>query len=450
MSHFNASSDPSNKGFAVTHRSVLAIAVPMTLAYLSTPLLGLVDMAVIGRLGDPALLGGIALGGIIFDLVFTTFNFLRSGTTGMTAQALGARNEEEIRATLLRAFVLAALGGLVIIAVQTPVRDIGLWFLGGSREVQSASVRYFDVRVYSAPFLLANYAILGWFIGLGRAGTGLMLQLFLNGLNIALSLWFVVGLGWSVEGAAFATVLSEISTTAFGLVLVFASAGRGAGPPVAIVFHRRLLVRMMTVNRDIMIRSFALLYAYAFFMARSADQGDTILAANAVLEKFILVAGYFLDGLATAAEQLAGRAVGARYRPAFDRTLKLTAIWSFAMAIGLAAFFYVLGPAMIAFMTTSPEVREIGNLYLIWAVLAPLLGVLAFQMDGVFIGATWSETMRNMMLLSLAVFIAAYYVLFPVLGNHGLWLAMELFLGLRGITLLAACRKRAAQTFAAT
>ncbi|WP_428647594.1 MATE family efflux transporter [Roseibium sp.] len=449
MSNPNAGGNPSSLGFSVTHRSVLAIAVPMTLGYLSTPLLGVVDMAVIGRLGNPALLGGIALGGIIFDLVFTTFNFLRSGTTGLTAQAFGAQHEEEIRATLLRALVIAALGGLCVIAVQTPVRDIGLWFLGGSKEVQSATVRYFDVRVYSAPFLLANYAILGWFIGMGRAGTGLILQLFLNGLNIALSLWFVVGLGWSVEGAAFATVLSEISATCLGLVLVLASVEKGSWPSAAIVFDRRLLIRMMAVNRDIMIRSFALLYAYAFFMARSADQGDTVLAANAVLEKFILVAGYFLDGLATAAEQLAGRAVGARHRPAFDRTLKLTALWSFSMAAGLAAVFYVFGPALIAFMTTAPEVREIGRTYLIWAVLAPLLGVLAFQMDGVFIGATWSATMRNMMLLSLAVFIAAYYALFPVLGNHGLWLAMELFLGLRGLTLLAACRKRAAETFVA-
>ncbi|MCX2723650.1 MATE family efflux transporter [Roseibium salinum] len=449
MSHVPSPGDPSTLDFAVTHRSVLAIAIPMTLGYLSTPLLGVVDMAVIGRLGDAALLGGIAMGGIIFDLVFTTFNFLRSGTTGLTAQAFGARNEEEIKATLLRALVIAAIGGLAVIAIHAPLRETGLWFLGGSKDVQTATSRYFDVRIYSAPFLLANYAILGWFIGLGRAGTGLALQLFLNGLNIALSLWFVIGLDWSVEGVALATVFSEIAATLLGLALVLASVKRGSWPAAAIVFNRRLLVRMMAVNRDIMIRSFALLYAYAFFMARSADQGDTVLAANAVLEKFIIVSGYFLDGLATAAEQLAGRAVGARHRQAFDRTLKLTALWSFALAAGLSVIFYLAGPAMIAFMTTAPDVRELADTYLIWAVVAPLLGVLAFQMDGVFIGATWSETMRNMMLLSLAAFIAAYYALFPLLGNHGLWLAMELFLGLRGITLLFACRKRAAETFAA-
>jgi len=448
MSPSQAANDPSKLAFSVTHRSVLAIAIPMTLGYLSTPLLGVVDMAVIGRLGDAALLGGIALGGIIFDLVFTTFNFLRAGTTGLTAQALGAKHDEEIKATLLRALLIALAGGLLVILLQSPIREAGQWFLGGSAEVQSATARYFDVRVLSAPFLLANYVILGWFIGLGRAGTGLLLQLFLNGLNIALSVWFVVGLNWSVEGVAFATVLSEIATTVLGLVLVLATVGRGSWPKPAVIFNRRLLIRMMALNRDIMIRSFALLYAYAFFMARSADQGDTVLAANAVLEKFIMVSGYFLDGLATSAEQLAGRSVGAKHRPAFDRTLKLTAIWSFAMAFLLSAVFYLFGPAMIDFMTTAPDVRAIGNTYLIWAVLAPLLGVLAFQMDGIYIGATWSDTMRNMMLLSLAVYIAAYYALFPLMGNHGLWLALGLFLGLRGITLLAACRGRADRTFA--
>ncbi|TYC52840.1 MATE family efflux transporter [Rhodobacterales bacterium] len=447
MSNASPVANPYNRGFSVTHRSVLAIAIPMTLGYLSTPLLGVVDMAVIGRLGDAALLGGIAMGGLMFDLVFTSFNFLRSGTTGLTAQALGASDEEEMNATLLRALVLATLGGLIVIAFQVPVREAALWFLGGSADVQSATTRYFDVRVYSAPFLLANYAILGWFIGLGRATTGLALQLFLNGINIVLSVWFVIGLDWSVEGAALATLLSEVSATTLGVILVLASVKRGSWPKLSVVFDRRLILRMMAMNRDIMIRSFALLYAYAFFMARSADQGDAVLAANAVLEKFVVVSGYFLDGLATAAEQLAGRAVGARYRPAFERTLKLTALWSFVLSGGLALIFFLTGPALIDFMTTAPEVRDQASIYLVWAILAPLFGVLAFQMDGVFIGATWSSTMRNMMLLSLALYICAYYLLFPVLGNHGLWISLILFLGIRGITLLISCRKKTAETF---
>ncbi len=447
MSQRPVLTDPDNLAFTVTNRSVLAIAVPMTLAYLSTPLLGVVDMAVIGRLGDAALLGGIALGGIIFDLVFTTFNFLRSGTTGLTAQAVGGRDNVEIRATLLRALVIALAGGLLVLACQAPLLQAGLWFLGGGPEVQSATKRYFEIRLYSAPFLLANYAILGWFIGLGRAGTGLALQLFLNGLNITLSVLFVIVLDWNVEGVALATVISEVAATLVGGIVVLSGARGGTWPSLAVIFDRRLLMRMMVLNRDIIIRSFTLLYAFAFFMARSADQGDIVLASNALLEKFIMVSAFFLDGLATAAEQLAGRAVGARYRPAFDRTLKLTALWSFALAGMVAAVFWISGPALIAFMTTAPEVRLMAETYLIWVVLAPLCGVLAFQMDGIFIGATWSSTMRNMMLLSLAVYLAAYYGLFPILGNHGLWMAFLLFFGVRGLTLLAACRRRAAETF---
>jgi len=262
-----------------------------------------------------------------------------------------------------------------------------------------------------------------------------------------LSVWFVMGLGWSVEGAALATVLSEAAAAAFGLILILARPRPGSWPPVEVVLDKRLLLRMMALNRDIMIRSFALLYAFAFFMARSADQGDTALAANAVLQKFILLSSYFLDGLATAAEQLAGQAVGARARAAFGRALKLTALWSFAMAAFLTLVFSLFGPLLIDVLTTSPEVRAFARDYLVWAALMPLLGVLAYQMDGVYIGATWSGTMRNMMLVSLAAYIAAYYAFFPIFGNHGLWLAISLFLGLRGLTLLATCRRRTNETF---
>ncbi|MBO6758369.1 MAG: MATE family efflux transporter [Roseibium sp.] len=435
------------KAFSVTHRGVLAIAVPMTLAYLSTPLLGVVDTAVIGRLGDAALVGGIALGGVIFDVVFTTFNFLRSGTTGLTAQALGAHNQSEMRATLLRALIIAVGAGVAVIALQQPLKSAGLYFLGGSTAVQDATALYFDVRVYSAPFLLANYVILGWFIGLGRAGTGLALQFLLNGLNILLSIWFVVGLGWGVAGVAGATVISEAVTIIAGGILVLRTARGGGWPATAQVFEKRLLLRMLALNRDIMIRSFTLLFAFAFFAARSADQGDVILAANAILEKLVILAAYFLDGLATAAEQLAGRAVGARHRPAFDRAVRLTALWSFAVAAVLSLVLVSLGGVLLDLMTVSEDVRLVGRDYLFWAAAAPLFGVLAYQMDGVFIGATWSKDMRNMMLLSLAVFLAAYYALFPSMGNHGLWFALVLFLGIRGISLALICPKRAAVTF---
>jgi len=241
--------------------------------------------------------------------------------------------------------------------------------------------------------------------------------------------------------------LSEAAACLAGLLLILRAARGTVWPRWSVVFNRRLLLRMMAINRDIMIRSFSLLFAFAFFTARSADQGDVLLAANAILEKFFLVGGYFLDGLATAVEQLAGRAVGARYRPAFDRAVKLTTLWGFALALCLALVYFAAGPLLVDLMTVSPGVRELGRIYLPWAALTPLFGVLAFQMDGVFIGATWSRDMRNMMLLSLAIYIAAYYTLFPLMGNHGLWLSLEIFLGARGISLAAMCRHRANQTF---
>ncbi|MTI43047.1 putative MATE family efflux protein [Roseibium hamelinense] len=438
----------SQTAFEVSHRTVLAIALPMTLAYLSTPLLGVVDMAVIGRLGDAALIGGIAIGGVIFDLVFTTFNFLRSGTTGLTAQAFGARNQTEIQATFIRALLIAGLAGLGVVLLQKPLLQAGLFFIGGGPEVQNATAAYFDVRIYSAPFLLANYVVLGWFIGLGRAGTGLLLQLLLNGLNIALSIWFVIGLEWGVAGVAAATVVSEATACLAGLAAVLLINRSHDRPKLAIVFERRQILKMLSVNRDIMIRSFALLFAFAFFTARSAEQGETILAVNAILQKFVIVAAYFLDGLATAAEQLAGRAVGAKYRPAFDRSVRLTAIWSFGIAAVISCVFFAIGPQLLGFMTISPEVREAGRQYLIWAALAPLFGVLAYQMDGVYIGATWSKDMRNMMLLSLAAFVVGCLALVPFLQNHGLWLALIVFLGLRGASLAALCKSRADRTFA--
>lgn len=443
----SASNTGDQNIFSVTHKSVLAIALPMTFAYLSTPLLGVIDTAVIGRLGDAALVGGIAIGGVIFDLVFTTFNFLRSGTTGLTAQALGANDQSEIKATLLRAMAIATIAGLAVITLQVPLMEIGLRFLGGSPDVQSATTRYFDIRILSAPFLLANYAILGWFLGLGRAGTGLLLQLALNGLNIVLSIFFVIGLSWSIEGVALATVISEVVATLVGLGLILHTVKGTGWPSLAVVLNRHLVLRMVAVNRDIMIRSFTLLFAFAFFTARSADQGDVILATNAILQKLFIVGGHFLDGLATAAEQLAGRAIGARNRLAFDRMLKLTALWSFVLAACLAGFFLLAGPMLFDWMTVSADVRELGRVYLPWVAITPLLGVLAFLMDGVFIGATWSRDMRNMMLLSLVVYIAAYYALFPFLGNHGLWLALEIFLGLRGVSLMLICRQRADQSF---
>lgn len=442
-----SSPDAAIRPFTVTHRGILAIAVPMTLAYLSTPLLGFADVAVIGRLGDAALIGGIALGAVVFDFLGAIFYFLRSGTTGFTAQAFGAGDRVEIQATFFRAVLIAFAGGLAVALLGRPLLPLVIAAFGASPEVSAATLRYAEVRILATPFMLVGYVLLGWLLGLGRSGFALVLQTVLNGLNIVLNIAFVMGLGLGVAGTAAATALSEALVACIGLALILRSFARADRPSRARVLDRAALIRMVAVNRDIMIRSFALLFAFAFFASRGAALGDTLLAANALLMNFFLIGAYFLDGFAAAAEQFAGRAVGARYRPAFERSVKLTLVWGYALAFGAAALLLLCGPALIDFMTVNPDVRAAARTYLVWAALTPIAGVLAFEMDGVFIGATWTADMRNMMLLSLALFFAVWFIAGSILGAHGLWLALVVFLSARGITLFLRMRRRIAATF---
>lgn len=446
--------------FEVTHRSVLAIAWPTTLAYLSTPLLGLVDTGVVGRLGDAAMLGGLAVGAILFDIVFTTFNFLRSSTTGLVAQALGAGDAEEQRIVVVRSLILSVVMGFATLLAAPLVLLLGLWAMDVPPAVESATRTYFTVRVLAAPLTLLNYSVLGWLLGLAEARLALLLQTVLNGTNIALSVLLGLAWGWGIEGVAWATVIAEGIAACVGLWIAWSrlrsrqSAATGEehttqyGPLVwSLVFDSTALKRLFGVNFDIMVRSFCLLFAFAFFAAQGARFGEITLAANAVLLNFFLVAGYFLDGFATAAEQLVGRAVGARHRSAFDSSVRLTLIWGFVLA-GLATLvFWAAGPWVIDLLTTNEAVRAESGQYLFWAAITALVGVAAFQMDGVFIGATWSSDMRNMMLVSLIAFLFTWWVATPAWGNHGLWLSLEVFLGIRGVTLLARLPIRAERTF---
>jgi MATE family multidrug resistance protein len=420
----------------------------MTLAYLSTPLLGAVNTAVIGRLGDAALLGGLAIGAVIFDVVFTTFNFLRSGTTGFTAQAYGALDASELQAVFWRALILALVAGLIVVVLHNGILTAAFVFMGGSEPVREATATYYKIRVLATPLALANYVILGWLIGRGRALLALVIQTALNGINIILSIALVSGLGYGVAGVAWAAFIAETATAALGMVVVLRLLDKADQLDLARILDLGAFRRMLSVNGDIMIRSFALLFAFAFFTSRSAAEGDLVLAANQVLITFFFVGSFFLDGLATAAEQFAGRAIGARYRPAFERSLALTVGWGYAVAILLSAILWLAGTAIIAAMTTNESVRATALLYLPYAALTPVIGTLAFQMDGVFIGATWSRDMRNMMLLSVAVYLAAWWVLAPLLGIAGLWIALLVFLGVRGLALLVVCLRRIAPAFA--
>lgn len=426
---------------------MLAVALPMTLAYLTTPLVGIVNLGAVGQLGDPAPVGGVSIGALVFDIVFFTFNFLRSGTTGLVAQALGAGDRRDIAATLARALILAVGIGLALLILQRPIIVVAQSLIGGSAEVQAATTAYWNVRVFSAPFALVNYVVLGWLIGLGRAGSGLALQIVLNGVNIVLSILLVVGYGFGPAGVGWASLIAEAVTALAGLVLVVRFTERSVRPAWRAIFDRAAFQRMVAINRDIMIRTFALLFAFAFFTARSAAAGDVVLAANEILMNLIILAAYFLDGLAAAAEQLAGRAIGARHRPAFERTVRLTVGWGYAVGAAASLVYFVAGPLLVDAMTTSPEVRETARHYLLLAALFPVVGTLAYQMDGIFIGATWSADMRNMMLVSLAAYLGAWWILEHAFGVTGLWLALLVFLIVRGLTLVWRARVRVGPAF---
>ncbi|MEH6727020.1 MAG: MATE family efflux transporter [Hyphomicrobiales bacterium] len=442
----------SNTAFPVNSRVVVGLALPMTLAYLSTPLLGIVDTAVIGQLSNAALIGGIAVGAIIFDIIFNGFNFLRLSTTGLTAQALGRKDSKEQQAIYYRAVVLAGLLGLLTIALSKPFLEAGLYFINPSAEVEAAVRTYFTIRVLATPFSLINYTVLGWFLGLGKSGTGLLIQTVLNGLNIIFNVTLVLYYDFGIAGIAWGTFLAEALIAVAGCLMVHMQIRKRfeleERPSRKRVFDRTALIRMFSLNRDIMIRSFALLFAFSFFTAQGARQGDLLLAANALLMHFFITGGYFLDGLAVAAEQLSGRAIGAQYRRGFEQSVRLTTLWGFAMAAVLTFIFWFWGGHLIDIMTTEPNVRELARTYLPFAALTPVLAALAFIMDGLFIGATWSRDMRNMMLLSLILFLLAWWILLPLYGNAGLWIALWIFVSARGILLWYICRERISESFA--
>lgn len=435
--------------FDVTHRLVLSIAIPMTFGFMTTPLLGLTNTAVVGRMGNPEALAGLAIGAMLFDLIMGSFNFLRASTTGLTAQAYGRRDQHEQQAVFWRALISALGCGLVLLCLSPLLITAGLKLMGAEGAIAEATGTYFSIRILAAPAALANYAILGFVLGRGQGKVGLLLQAVINGINIVLSIYLGLSLDWGVAGVAWGTMAGETVGALAGLFIVLRGFNKAERPARAEIFSRHRLAELFALNRDILIRTFVLIGAFTIMTRIGTSFGAVTLAANAVVMNFFLLSGYYLDGLANAAEQITGRAIGARYRPAFDRGLKLTILWSFGLAALGSAFFFLAGPWLISVLTTSPDVQQAAETYLPWAAVTGLTGALAFLMDGVFIGATWSSDMRNRMLISFAGYLLMLAVFVPLFGNHGLWLAMNAFLLFRGFFLAVLVKPRADQTFRA-
>ena len=419
-------------GSDISHRRLFAIAVPVMVANLTTPLLGVVGTAVIGRLGQPHLLGAVAMSALVFDCTYWLFAFLRMGTVALTAQALGAGNAVEQRAVLFRALVVAGAIGLMLLALHRPLAIVIYDLMGGSAAVTEAARTYFIVRIWSAPFALGNYCVLGWLIGQARTGTALALQTVINLVNMAATAVLVLACDLGVIGAALGSVIAECAGFAAGLAIAWLLLRGHVGIGIATVLDRARTLRMLAINRDIMIRTAALITVFGFFTAKGARAGDTVLAANAVLHNLTLTGAFLLDGFATAAEQLCGRAVGARDRAGFARATRLVVGWGFCFGVTLSAVFVLCGATLIDLMTTSTEVRETARQFMIFAALVPIAGVLAFAFDGVYIGATWARDMRNLMMAALIIYFAVWWLLTP-LGNAGLWLSILAFFLARGV-----------------
>ena len=414
----------------ITHARVLAIAVPMTIANVTTPLIGVVGTAVIGRLGEAHLLGAVAMSSVVFDCLFWLFSFLRMGTVALTAQALGAGDVAEERATLIRALMVAVAIGLALILLQVPLGAIIYRLMGASAEVTRAAESYFYVRIWSAPFVLANLVLLGWFVGIAHAAIALGLQVAINLINLVVTTLLVLWFGFGVTGAAIGALVSEAAGTIAGLALALRIVDVRM-PATAQLFDRARLVRLFVVNRDILIRTAALIAAWGFFAAQGARQGDVVLAANSVLHNLMLIGAFFLDGFASAAGQLCGWAIGAGDGRAFSRSVRLSMSWGFGFGVATTAALLLAGPWLIDLMTASADVRLVGRDYLVYAALASVIGVFAFAYDGIYVGATWTRDMRNLMVVSLLTYLAVWWLTRP-LGNTGLWIAILVFFGSRG------------------
>ena len=415
----------------VTTARVFAIAGPAMVANLTTPLIGIVSTTAVGRLGDAALLGGVAMASVIFDCMFWLFAFLRMSTVAFTAQSIGAGEADELRALLARALVVAGLIGAALILLQLPLAAILLTAMGGSASATAAAKTYFAIRIWSAPLALGNYVVLGWLIGQARAALALSVQVAINLVNMGVTVLLVLVLGAGIAGAAIAAVTAEAAGLLFGLLIARRLLHGRLTVSRATLFDRAKLMRMLAVNRDIMIRTAALIAAFLFFTAQGARSGDVTLAANAVLNNFLLVSAFFLDGLANAAEQLCGQAFGARDKTAFSGATRLVVLWGLAFALAVAVVFALFGPHLIDIMTASVDVRSMARNFLVFVVVSPLLAVFAFAFDGVYIGATWARDMRNLMVASLGIFLAAWLAL-RSFGNAGLWAALLVHYAARG------------------
>ena len=419
----------------VTHRRVLKIALPIVLSNATVPILGAVDVGVVGQMGEAAPIGAVGLGAIILSSLYWAFGFLRMGTVGLVGQAEGAGDHAEVSAWLTRALVVAMAGGLLLIILQPLVFWAAFELAPASDEVERLAGQYLAIRIWTAPAAIAVYALTGWLVAMEKTAGVFWVQLVMNGVNILLDLLFVLQFGWGVQGVAVATVLAEVTGASLALWFCRDAFKHPEWRNWTRILDRSKLVRMALLNTDIFLRSAMLMIIFSSFVFIGAQFGDVTLAANEVLIQFMYITAYAMDGFAFAAETLIARAVGRKDRAYLRRSAVLTSFWGLVVCVTTALGFLAAGGWLIDVMAKDVEVQQVARDFLPYMVAAPFIGCASWMLDGIFIGATRSRDMRNMMAISFAIYWAAILILLPVMGNHGLWVALLISFVARGATL---------------
>lgn len=420
------------------NKKILALAIPNIITNIAIPLLGMIDMGLMGHLENSVYIGAIAIGTTIFSAIFWSFGFLRMGTSGITAQALGGRNLQESMMTLYRSLLVGFGGGLFIIVLQYPIALLAFSLINGSGEVETLARQYFYIRVYAAPPTLCLYAFTGWFIGMQNARIPMLLSLTVNILNITFSLAFIQLFGMKSNGIALANVLSQYTGLLLAVYFFYRFYGKLLKYRVSQLQRKftSALKSFLKVNTDIFIRTLCLILVISFFTARSAKSGDTILAVNSLMFQLFYFFSYFIDGFAYAAEALVGKSIGARDQEQLRRIIKRLFLWGLLISLPFTVAYFWAGELLLGLLTNNLGILAAARPYLFWIGLIPLISFSAFLWDGIYVGATASTAMRNsMLIITFIIFLPAYYLLEGPLGNHGLWFAMVLFLASRGIFL---------------
>ncbi|SHE68822.1 multidrug resistance protein, MATE family [Mariniphaga anaerophila] len=416
------------------NRDILRLAVPNIVSNITVPLLGLIDLALMGHMGSEIYIGAIAIGGVIFNFIYWGFGFLRMSTSGFAAQAFGEKNKTETINILARALAVAMFTGLVILALQLPVAWASFKLIGGSEEVELLAREYFLIRVWAAPAALSLFVFSGWFLGMQNARYPMIIAISANVANILLSVLFVFGLNMKSEGVALGTALSQYIGLLIAIFL-FLKKYKSLLPRLELktVFGIKQFSSFFKVNTDIFIRSFCIILVFTFFTSKSASTNDTILAVNSLLIQMLLFFSFFIDGFAFAGEALVGKFFGARQRDKLIKVVKLLFVWGLGLALAFTVVYFAGINFILRLLTSQEDVIQSAQPFIIWVIFIPLASFSSFIWDGIYIGATASAAMRNTLIAAtLLVFAPVYFLLNPVWENHALWLAMVLFMFARG------------------